>query len=457
MQIGHEQYPLVALVGRPNVGKSSLFNRMVGERKAIVDPTPGVTRDRHYEKVTWNERTFILVDTGGLESDSTQPINRLIQEQTRQAVAEADLILLLLDGREGLLPDDYAVVDILRRSGKKVHFLVNKVDDPSQTARLLPPFYELGVESVLPLSAAHGLGINDLLDKITVDLPPLEAVEQLPPETIKVACLGRPNVGKSSLVNRLLGEERMVVSDLPGTTRDSVDTILERGGKHYLLIDTAGIRRKGKVREPVEKFSVLRALSALERCDLALILIDAEEGITEQDTKVIGYGLERGRACLVLVNKWDLVKSDRKQQKHIMEEVERAVHFAGFAPVHQVSALTGHGVPKLFPLIDRVYAQFSREFPTPRLNRLLEEAVTAHPPPMQQGKRLKFFYITQVATRPPTLVIFVNNPKAVPASYLRYLGNRFREELGLDQIQLRLLLRQRKREPRTRPPAREKA
>lgn len=439
--------PLVALIGRPNVGKSSLFNRIAGSRKAIVDPTPGVTRDRHYEKVTWNEHTFMLIDTGGIESDHESKINPLIQEQTRQAVEQADMVLLLLDGREGVMPEDREVVDILRRSGKKVHYLVNKIDAPDQAARLLPPFYELGVEELWPLSASHGLGLGDLLDKVVAELPQGEEMESqiIPSDSVRMAFIGRPNVGKSSLVNRLLGEERMVVSSIPGTTRDSVDTILERKGKKYLLIDTAGIRRKGKVREAVEKFSVVRALHTLERCDLALIVIDAEEGVTEQDTKIIGYGLERGRACLVLINKWDLVQNERKKQQHLLSEVERAIHFVGYAPVHKVSALTGIGVGKLFPMIDKVYQQYRREFTTSKLNKILADAVQAHPPALHKGRRLKLYYVTQISTGPPTLIIFANDPKGIHFSYSRFLVNRFREALGLDQVPLRIFFRQRQR------------
>ncbi|TBV80337.1 MAG: ribosome biogenesis GTPase Der [Desulfobulbaceae bacterium] len=446
--------PLVALIGRPNVGKSSLFNRLVGARKAIVDPTPGVTRDRHYEKVSWQEREFMLIDTGGLESDGGSEINRLIGEQTRQAMAEADVILLLFDGREGVLPDDREVVEILRRSAKKVHYLVNKIDTFEQTAKLLPPFYELGVAELMPVSGAHGLGLSDILDRVIADLPVQPEEEPTAGDLdgsalIRMAFIGRPNVGKSSLINRLLGEERMVVSDLPGTTRDSVDTLLVRGDKKYRLIDTAGIRRKGKVRERVEKFSVVRALHTLEQCDLALIIIDAEEGVTEQDTKIIGYGLERGRACLVLLNKWDLLKNDRKKQQHLLSEVERAVHFAGFAPIHQVSARTGIGVGKLFPLIDKVYQQYSQKFPTARLNRILGEAVQAHPPALHQGRRIKLYYVTQIAAGPPTLIIFTNDPKGIHFSYLRFLINQFREALDLSQVPVRIFFRQRPRRGET--------
>ena len=444
-----EKLPLIALVGRPNVGKSSLFNRLAKKTKAIVDPTPGVTRDRHYEKVTWNDKSFMLVDTGGIEADQKDTINRMIQEQTWQAIDEADVILLLLDGREGVMPHDLKVVDILRRSGKEVHYLVNKIDDYGQVQRLLPPFYELGVDRLWPLSAAHGFGVGDFFSHLVEGLAPPPEHEELPPETVRIAFLGRPNVGKSSLINRLVGEERMVVSELPGTTRDSVDTLLSRNDRHYLLIDTAGIRRKGKVQEKIEKFSVMRALRALEHCDLAFVLIDAVEGITEQDTKVIGYCLERGRACLLVINKWDMVKSDPKRQKWLKEEVERATNFIGYAPMHQVSALTGTGVANLFPLVGKVFSQYGREFPTAALNKVLTEALAAHTPPMHQGRRLKFYYITQVATKPPTFVVFVNYPKGVHFSYYRYLVNQFREKLGLDKTPLKIILRERKRKQYT--------
>jgi len=443
--MARDRLPLIALVGRPNVGKSSLFNRLARSQKAIVDSTPGVTRDRHYEKVTWNDKTFVLVDTGGIEAtDREDQINRMIQEQTRQAIEEADVILLLLDGREGVMADDLKVVALLRRSGKEVHFLVNKIDDANQEQRLLSPFYELGVDRLWPLSSAHGFGVSDFFGYLTAGLSAAPE-EELPPETIRIAFLGRPNVGKSSLVNRLAGEERMVVSEVAGTTRDSVDTMLERKGRHYLLIDTAGIRRKGKVQEKIEKFSVMRALRALERCDLAFILLDADEGITEQDTKVIGYCMESGRGCLLLINKWDLLKNDHRRQQRLQEEVERATNFIGFAPTHHVSALTGIGVGKLFPLIDQVYRQYGQEFPTAQLNKVLQEALAAHTPPMYQGRRLKFYYVTQVATRPPTFVIFVNYPKGVHFSYYRFLVNQFREQLGLDKTPLKIMLRERKR------------
>ena len=439
------RYPIVALVGRPNVGKSSLFNRFAKHRKAIVDPTPGVTRDRHYEQVTIEERVFILVDTGGIEGDGREMMAGLIREQTMQAMREADVILFLLDGKEGVLPEDYEVADYLRRTEKPVHFLVNKVDSPELEQKLLPQFYELGVDKLWPVSAAHGYGVKAFFETLLETLPVFPESEDIPPDTISLACLGRPNVGKSSLINRLLGEERMVVSDIPGTTRDSVDTLLTVGKQPYLLIDTAGIRRKGKVQEKLEKFSVLQALGALERCDVVLILIDAGEGITEQDTKVLGYAFERGRACLILVNKWDLLHGDAKRQKQLMEEITRATSFVEYAPVLKISALTGAGIKQLLPMVAKMYKQYCGTFSTGKLNRILQAALESHNPTMHQGRRLKFFYTTQVSSKPPTFIVFTNYPKGVHFSYLRYLLNQFRAGLKLDAIPIKIILKERQR------------
>ena len=437
--------PLVALVGRPNVGKSSLFNRITRSNKAIVDPTPGVTRDRHYEKVVCDDKTFMLVDTGGIESGDSDKMADLIREQSWQAIAEADVILFMLDGKEGVMPEDYEVVSLLRKSGKTVYYLVNKIDGPEQEQLLLSPFYELGIEQLWPVSAAHGYGVSTFLDELTGNLPTLQQQIDLPAQTISVAFIGRPNVGKSSLINKLVGEDRMVVSEIAGTTRDSVDALLSKNNKNYLLIDTAGIRRKGKVREKIEKFSVMRALNSMERCDIALILLDASEGITDQDTKVIGYGLERGLACIILVNKWDLIKNDKKRQKFLLEEVDRATNFVGFAPVLTISALTGSGLNRILPTIDKVNRQYNQEFSTGQLNRILQDAVEAHSPSLHNGRRIKFYYTTQVATKPPTFVLFVNYPKGVHFSYHRYLTNQFRSALGIDKSPIKLLLRERQR------------
>jgi len=439
------RYPIVALVGRPNVGKSSLFNRFAKSRKAIVDPTPGVTRDRHYEQVTIGEQVFILVDTGGIEGDGREKMAGLIREQTMQAMREADVILFLLDGKEGLLPEDYEVADYLRRAQKPVYFLVNKIDSPEFEEKLLPQFFELGVDRLWPVSAAHGYGVKPFFETLASALPVFPQSEEVPATTISLACFGRPNVGKSSLVNRLVGEERMVVSDIPGTTRDAVDTLLTVGKQPYLLIDTAGIRRKGKVQEKLEKFSVLQSLAVLERCDVALILIDAGEGITEQDTKVLGYAFERGRACLIVVNKWDLLKGDGKRQKQLMEEIARATSFVEYAPVLKISALTGAGVKDVLPMVAKIYRQYCGSFSTGKLNRILQEAVEGHNPAMHKGRRLKFYYTTQISSKPPTFIVFTNYPKGVHFSYLRYLINQFKAGLKLDLIPVRIILKERQR------------
>ena len=442
----NEQCPVIALVGRPNVGKSTLFNRLIKSRKAIVDPTPGVTRDRHYEKVTWEDRSFVLIDTGGIELGRDEKMSAFIQEQTWQAIQEADLIIFLLDGRGGLLAEDYEVVRLLRRSSKPLYHVVNKIDGPEQEDTLVPQFFELGVDKLWPVSAEHGYGIKDLFDTLVENLAPPEEIEGIPDETIMLACIGRPNVGKSSLINRLLGQDLMVVSDIPGTTRDSVDTLLESNGSNYLLIDTAGIRRKGKVQDRLEKFSVIRALKAMERCDVVLLLIDAGEGIAEQDTKVIGYALERGRACLVLVNKWDLLKGDKKQQKWVLDEVAMSTRFMEFAPRITISALTGSGIKKILPTINEIYSQYTKTFTTNKLNRALQKATEVHTPPLHKGRRLKFYYTTQISNKPPTFIIFVNYPKGVHFSYYRFLVNQFRSILGLEKTSLKIILKERKRD-----------
>ena len=375
-----ENATLVALIGRPNVGKSTLFNRMVKRRDALVDPTPGVTRDRHYARVSWEEHPFILVDTGGIDNEDDTITNH-IRHQALMAIEEADIIFFLMDGREGLTPSDIEIVDLLRRTEKQVFFIVNKIDTPDVEDALLSPFWELGVDQLWALSADHGFGFRTLIEAL---LPHLEATDlqiELPENTMRVAFLGRPNVGKSSMVNTIVGQERMVVSEVSGTTRDSVDTLLSRDQYNYLLIDTAGIRRKGKTTDKLEKFSILKALKALGRCDIAMVLIDAEEGITEQDTKVIGYTQDQNRALIILINKWDLIKDDKKRQEQLMEAVREAVKFIPYAPVLKVSALTGSGIKRLFPEIGKVHRQFHQRFPTAALNRLLADAVAHHEPP----------------------------------------------------------------------------
>lgn len=433
--------PIVALVGRPNVGKSTLFNRITKSRKALVDPTPGVTRDRHYERVVWEGKAFILVDTGGIDDNPEDALVQHIRDQAMLAIEEADIVLFLMDGKQGVTPADWEVVDILRRTKKPVFHLVNKIDGPEVEMELLSQFYELGVAQLWSVSAEHSYGFRTLMDGLCATLKSDDVDPELPEGTVKVAFFGRPNVGKSSIINTILGEERMVVSDISGTTRDSVDTMVTHGRYSYLFIDTAGIRKKGKTKEKLEKFSILKSLAAMTRCDVAVVLIDADEGITEQDTKVIGYVLDEGRGLIVLVNKWDLLQDNKKRQDAVMEEIGRALPFIGFAPVLTVSALTGYGIKRLFPVIGSVFRQYSATFPTSALNRLLREAVEQHPPPIYKNKRLKFYYTSQVGTCPPKFVVMTNSYKGVHFSYERYLSNRFREGLGLDKVAIKLFFK----------------
>lgn len=437
-----ENATLVALIGRPNVGKSTLFNRMIKRRDALVDPTPGVTRDRHYARVNWQDHPFILVDTGGID-DETDIMTGHIRDQALQAVEEADVIFFLMDGRQGLTPSDIDIVKLLRRTEKKVFFIVNKIDGPDLEANLLASFWELGVEQLWALSADHGYGFTALMEGLLPCLEQSDLQVELPEKTMKIAFLGRPNVGKSSMINAIIGQERMVVTDIAGTTRDSVDTLVSRDQYTYLFIDTAGIRRKGKTTDKLEKFSILKALKALGRCDIAMVLIDAEEGVTEQDTKVIGYTQDQGRALVILINKWDLIKDDEKRQGRLLEEVAMAVKFVPFAPVLKVSALTGTGIKRLFPEIGKVYRQFHQRFPTAAINRLLADAVDRHEPPYRHGRRLKFYYTAQLGTAPPLFAVVANDPKGIHFSYQRYLTNAFREGLGLDRVPIRLLFRER--------------
>jgi len=437
-----ENATLVALIGRPNVGKSTLFNRMVKRRDALVDPTPGVTRDRHYARVSWEEHPFILVDTGGID-DEDDTITNHIRHQAMMAVEEADIIFFLMDGREGLTPSDIEIVDLLRRTEKKVFYIVNKIDSPAMEDDLLAPFWELGVDQLWALSGDHGYGYKTLMEGLEPCLMETDLKDDLPENTMRVAFLGRPNVGKSSMINTIIGQERMVVSEIAGTTRDSVDTLLTHDQYTYLLIDTAGIRRKGKTTDKLEKFSILKALKALGRCDIAMVLIDAEEGITEQDTKVIGYTQDQGRALIIVINKWDLIKDDKKRQERLLEEVTMAVKFIPYAPVLKVSALTGTGIKRLFPEIGKVHRQFHQRFPTAAINRLLADAVAKHEPPYNHGRRLKFYYTAQLGTAPPLFAVVTNDPKGIHFSYERYLVNCFRDGLGLDRVPVRLLFRER--------------
>jgi GTP-binding protein len=436
--------PVVAIVGRPNVGKSTLFNRIFGRRKAIVEDIPGVTRDRNYAEVTRFDTPFTLIDTGGFEPVSEERLLVQMREQSQLAVEEADVILFVVDVQQGLTPSDIEVAGMLRRVSKPVLYVVNKVDGDRQEGGL-PEFYALGVDVVYPVSAEHGRGIDDLMDAVLALLPPAPAPAE-PGEEIRLAVVGRPNVGKSSLVNRLLGFERMVANPQAGTTRDSVDTPFAYNRKRYVLIDTAGIRRKGKVSQKLEKYSVVQALKAMDRADVVLVVIDAEEGVTDQDVTVAGYAYEKGRAVILVVNKWDRLTKDNATLGKFVEELRRTFKYLPFAPILFVSALTGQRVNKIMAEVEKVAQEYVRKIPTPQLNKVLSEAVRDHQPPVVQGKRLKFFYITQDGTRPPSFVIFVNRAEGVHFSYERYLGNKLREAFGFTGTPLRLYFKDRERQ-----------
>jgi len=434
--------PIVAIVGRPNVGKSTLFNRVTRSKDALVDDFPGVTRDRHYGNARWNDVEFTLVDTGGFtEGDDFADEIRF---QVHQAIADADVIILLLDGKDGISPFDREIVDILRTIDKPAFYVVNKIDGIEQEV-FLSDFYQLGLDTLYPVSAEHRYGVVDLLDDVVDALADVvvEFLDDQTPEMIRLAVVGRPNVGKSSLINRILGEKRLLVSDIPGTTRDAIDSVCKMNGRSYLLIDTAGIRRKGKVSKKLEKFSIIKALKSLDRCDVALMVIDAAEGVTDQDISVAGYAFERGCGCILLLNKWDLVEKDSKTVKEYYERLRDHAKFLNFAPAMTISALTGQRVTKIFKQVDDVYDQYARRIATGRLNRFLERAIEKNEPSLHRGKRIKFYYAAQISTKPPTIVCFVNYPQAVHFSYKRYLINQFRKETGLDKTPIRIIFRQR--------------
>jgi GTPase len=434
--------PVVAIVGRPNVGKSTLFNRITRSRDAIVDDLPGVTRDRNFGDARWNDKAFTLVDTGGFAEGDEDPFAPHIRRQVDQAIGDADAIIVVLDGKAGHSPFDVDLIQTLRSVDKPVFHAVNKIDREEQES-VLYGFYSLGLDRLFPLSAEHGYGIADFLDALTMGFPEV-AQETERSDAIRIAVVGKPNAGKSSLINAILGELRLVVSAVAGTTRDSIDSVVCRGEREYVLVDTAGIRRKGKVSLRLEKFSIIKALRSLERCDVALIIIDAEQGVSEQDIRVAGYAHERGCGAIFVLNKWDCVDNrDGKALKRLTENLRLEAKFLSFAPVMTVSAKTGSRIERVFPVVEQVYTQYSARIPTGPLNRAMDLALTRTPPPMHKGKRLKFYYATQVTTRPPTVVSFVNFPEAVHFSYQRYLVNQIREAFTLDQTPLRLLLRQR--------------
>jgi len=435
--------PIVAIVGRPNVGKSTLFNRLIGQRRAIVEDFPGVTRDRHYAEVTRFDKPFTLIDTGGFEPVSEDRLLIQMREQSQLAIEEADIILFVMDGREGATASDHEVATMLRRVKKPVFYVVNKIDGDRQE-EIIPEFYEMGIDNPLTVSAEHGRGIGELVDAILDLLPESPPVTDAEAET-RIAIIGRPNVGKSSLVNRLLGRERMVANPLAGTTRDSVDTPFVYNRHRYVLIDTAGIRRKGKVSQKLEKFSVVQALKAMDRAHVVLALVDASEGVTDQDLTVAGYAYEKGRAVVLIVNKWDLVEKDNATMADYLRDLRSRFKFLGDVPILFVSALTGQRASKIMAEVEKVAEQFNQKISTANLNKVLVDAVEAHPPAIFQGMRMKFFYITQTAVRPPTFIIFVNKAEGVHFSYQRYLNNKIREAFGFAGVPFRVEYRDRER------------
>jgi GTP-binding protein len=435
--------PIVAIIGRPNVGKSTFFNRVTKSRDALVENFPGVTRDRIYGDARWDEVEFTLIDTGGFTeaADNFAPQIRL---QVQQAMEDADLVIFMLDGKGGISPFDQDIAQMLRATTKPVMLAVNKIDGVEQEKGIYD-FYSLGIEEPYPVSAEHGYGMHDFLDSLVERLSRVLTLstDDLKEDDVKIAVVGRPNVGKSSLINTILGKDRHLVSDLPGTTRDAVDSDCRKDGRLYRFIDTAGIRRKGKVRQKLEKFSVIKALRSLDRCDVALMVLDASDGIAEQDINIAGYAYDRGCGCIFLLNKWDIVEKDSHTAKIFHEQVRNAAKFLNFAPVMTISALTGTRVGKIFDMVDTVYEQFATRINTGQLNRIVEKATQKNEPSLFRGKRLKFYYATQISTKPPTFVCFVNYPQAVHFSYKRYLMNQVRLGTGLNQTPMRLVFRQR--------------
>ena len=432
--------PIVAIVGRPNVGKSTLFNRLVGARKAIVEDIAGVTRDRLYDVSDWVGREFIVIDTGGIRFDEGDIFTREIKWQAELAIEEADVLLFVVDSKEGITHEDQQVANLLRRSGKPVVLAANKVEDFSKQLDYYE-FYQLGLGDPIPVSAMHGLNTNDLLDAVVEKFgPPKEIPED--PDAIKIAIVGRPNVGKSSLVNSLLGESRVIVSDVPGTTRDAIDTPFQYQGNKYILIDTAGVRKKSRVKEPTEKYSIIRTLKSVERADVALILIDAAIGVTEQDQRIAGYVHEQFKPNIIVVNKWDLIEKDGHTMNEFDKDIRQELKFLAYSPIMYISALTKKRIFKVIELVDFVAEQNSRRIVTSELNQVLNDAMMVNPLPGGGSKKIKIVYSTQVATAPPTFVLFANYPEEVHFSYLRYLENVLRKNFGFEGTPIKLIVRQ---------------
>ena len=435
--------PIVAVVGRPNVGKSTLFNALAGENIAIVKDTPGITRDRIYADVSWLDRNFTLIDTGGIEPESKDIILSQMREQAQIAIDTADVIIFLVDVKQGLQDADSKVADMLRRSHKPVVLAVNKVDDFKKYMPDVYEFYNLGIGEPYPISSTNRLGFGELLDEVIAHFEQ-EAEEEEEDDRIRVAIVGKPNVGKSSIINRLIGENRLIVSDIAGTTRDAVDTEITHNGKEYVFIDTAGLRRKNKIKEELERYMIIRTVSAVERADIAVLIIDAVEGVTEQDAKIAGIAHDRGKAVIIAVNKWDAIKKDNQTVKEYTQKIRQVLSFMPYAEIMFISAVSGQRLMKLYDVIDTVNENPSMRVATGVLNEIVTEAVALQQPPSDKGKRLRIYYSTQVAVKPPTFVIFVNDKELMHFSYLRYLENQIRDTFGFVGTPLKFFVRERK-------------
>jgi GTP-binding protein len=430
--------PIIAIVGRANVGKSTLFNKLTHSRSAIVNDTPGVTRDRIYGSADMGNRSALIVDTGGVDVDQSNPIELQVVEQGRWARDEADCVIVVVDNRAGMTPHDREMINEIRKSGKPYVLAVNKIDSPSKH-HILAEFTELGVENTLAVSAEHGHGLYELIELVSGLLP--ENIEpEVDSDAIRIAVIGKPNVGKSSLINKLLNSERCIVSNIPGTTRDSIDTFLQANGQDFVLVDTAGIRRKGKTKQVLDKFSVIMALKALDRCDVAILLLDGVEAVTDQDATIAGYALDRGKGCVIIGNKWDLIREEEVTFEEFEDKVRHRLKFMDFAPILTVSAKSGMRVDKILPQAEKVFAEYSRRISTGPLNECFEKAIQRNPMSSYRGKFLKMFYATQIKSKPPTFKCFLNFPEAVHFSYRRYLVNSIRKKFGFIGTPLRLIL-----------------
>ncbi|AEF17121.1 MULTISPECIES: ribosome biogenesis GTPase Der [Thermoanaerobacterium] len=432
-------YPMVGIVGRPNVGKSTLFNKITGQRISIVEDQPGVTRDRIYFETEWMDKRFILVDTGGLEPDSEDEFFSKIKMQVEAALKTVDLILFVIDGKEGVSPVDEDIAAMLRKSRKKVLLVLNKVDNFKEMPISYYDSMRLGFGEPIAISASNGLGIGDLLDEVIENIP--DHIDEYDEETIKISFIGKPNVGKSSLVNKILGEERAIVSDIPGTTRDALDTYFEKDDRKYVIIDTAGMRKKGRIEDKIERYSVLRALAAIDRSDICILVIDATEGPTEQDTKIAGYAFEQNKAMIIAVNKWDLIEKDNSTVNEYTKLIREKFSFMSFAPITYISAKTGQRLNKLFELINSVWGEYNKRISTGTLNNVISEALLINPPPAEKGRVLKVYYMTQFGIKPPSFAVFVNDPEIMHFSYVRFIENTLRDNFGFEGVPLKIEVR----------------